>query len=222
VIATPTGKPPQAVTGGVDACRQGRNRWALAVLGPPGPVALRTGQLGRGPTQGRGQVLGAPFDIGPTLPASVSQLRWSRRHDEHPVALGEGSSGVLGQGAPGPAVLSAEFVCLGAASAYASPSNAKTSLTGTFDCGAVGTGTFVVNSGNAQAATTWNVAHLTFADGSTAIFQPRALDLTFTFQGQSMTEIASKNGPGSTVCDISAAQDGFSLTGTVTGKVTYN
>jgi hypothetical protein len=120
------------------------------------------------------------------------------------------------------AALSAGFVGLGAANAYASPSNAKTSVTGTFDCGAVGTGTFLVNSGNAQAATTWNVAHLTFADGSTAVFQPRALDLTFTFQGQSMTEIASKLGPGSTVCDISAAQDGFSLTGTVTGKVTYN
>jgi hypothetical protein len=43
---------------------------------------------------------------------------------------------------------------------------------------------------------TWNVAHLTFADGSTAVFQPRAFDLTFTFEGQSMTQVASKNGPG--------------------------
>jgi len=85
----------------------------------------------------------------------------------------------------------------------------------------VGAGTFVVNSGNAHAAVTWTAAHLTFADGSTAVFQPRAFNLTFTFEGQSMTQVASKNGPGSTVCSISASQDGFSLSGTVTGKVTF-
>jgi hypothetical protein len=117
--------------------------------------------------------------------------------------------------------LAAGIVGLAASTASASPVNAKTALTGTFDCGSVGAGTFVVNSGNAQAATTWNAAHLTFADGSTAVFQPRAFDLTFTFNGQSMTEVASKNGPGSTVCSISASQDGFSLSGTVTGKVTF-
>jgi len=80
---------------------------------------------------------------------------------------------------------------------------------------------FVVNSGNAQAAVTWNAAHLTFADGSRAVLQPRAFNLVFTFQGQSMRQVASKNGPGSTVCSISASQDGFSLSGTVTGKVTH-
>ena len=80
----------------------------------------------------------------------------------------------------------------------------------------------MVNSGNAHAAVTWNAAHLTFADGSTAVIQPRAFDLTFTFQGQSMTQVASKNWPASTVCSISASQDGFSLSGTVTGKVTFN
>jgi hypothetical protein len=81
----------------------------------------------------------------------------------------------------------------------------------------------VVNTGEANAAVTWNVAHLTFADGSTAVIQPRAFDLTFTSQGQSMTQVASKNGPGSTVCSISASQDGFfSVSGTVTGKVTFN
>lgn len=121
----------------------------------------------------------------------------------------------------GTAALAAGVVALGASGASASPVNAKTALIGTFDCGSVGAGTFVVNSGNAHAATTWNVAHLTFTDGSTAVFQPRAFDLTFTFNGQSMTQVASKNGPGSTVCGISASQDGFSLSGTVTGKVTF-
>jgi hypothetical protein len=124
-------------------------------------------------------------------------------------------------GIAGTAALAAGIVGLGASGASASPVNAKNALMGTFDCGSVGAGTFVVNSGNAQAATTWNVAHLTFADGSTAVFQPQAFDLTFTFNGQSMTELASKNGPGSTECSISASQDGFSLSGTVTGKVTF-
>jgi hypothetical protein len=79
---------------------------------------------------------------------------------------------------------------------------------------------FVVNSGNAQAPTTWDVAHLTFADGSTAVFQPRVFDLTFTMGGQSFTEMASHNGPGSTVCAISAIEGpGATLTGTVTGKI---
>jgi len=124
-------------------------------------------------------------------------------------------------GIAGTAALAAGIVGLGASGASASPVNAKNALMGTFDCGSVGAGTFVVNSGNPQAATTWNVAHLTFADGSTAVFQPQAFDLTFTFNGQSMTELASKNGPGSTECSISASQDGFSLSGTVTGKVTF-
>ena len=117
--------------------------------------------------------------------------------------------------------LSAAVIGFGAPSASASPVNAKNALTGAFDCGSVGAGTFVVNSGNAHAAVTWTAAHLTFADGSTAVFQPRAFNLTFTFDGQSMTQVASKNGPGSTVCSISASQDGFSLSGTVTGKVTH-
>ena len=129
-------------------------------------------------------------------------------------------SRVFAAGVVAAAGISAAVAGLGGASASAAPVHAKNALTGTFDCGSAGSGTFVVNSGNAQAAVTWNVAHLTFADGSTAVFQPRAFDLTFTFEGQSMTQVASKNGPGSTVCTISASQDGFSLSGTVTGKVT--
>jgi len=131
-----------------------------------------------------------------------------------------GRSRVLAAGVIAVTGISAAVAGFGGASASAAPVHAKNGLTGTFDCGSVGSGTFVVNSGNAQAAVTWNAAHLTFADGSTAVFQPRAFDLTFTFQGQSMTQVASKNGPGSTVCSIAASQDGFSLSGTVTGKVT--
>src|SRR5215510_13206167 len=127
---------------------------------------------------------------------------------------------VLAAGVIAATGLSAAVIGFGATSASASPGNAPSALTGAFDCGSVGSGTFVVNSGNAHAAVTWNAAHLTFADGSTAVFQPRAFDLTFTFGGQSMTQVASKNGPGSTMCSIAASQDGFSLSGTVTGKVT--
>lgn len=53
---------------------------------------------------------------------------------------------------------------LGMSSAVAAPVHAKSSLTGTFDCGGGVTGTFVVNSGNAQAAQTWNSAKVRSAD----------------------------------------------------------
>jgi len=62
--------------------------------------------------------------------------------------------------------LSAAVIGFGATSASASPVNAKNALSGTFDCGSVGSGTFVVNSGNAQAAVTWNAAHVNFADAA--------------------------------------------------------
>jgi hypothetical protein len=127
---------------------------------------------------------------------------------------------VLGATLTGAAAISAGVIGLGAVSASAAPSNAPTAISGIFDCGAAGAGTFVINSGNAHAATTWNVAHLTFADGSTAVFQPRVFDLTFTFDGQSFTEVASHNGTGSTLCSISAdLGEGASLSGTVIGKV---
>jgi hypothetical protein len=126
-------------------------------------------------------------------------------------------------------VVAAGVVCAGlsggsiglfTSAASASPTKAPSALSGKFDCGSVGSGMFVINSGNSQATTTWNVAHLTFANGSTAVFQPRALNLTITFNGQTVTQNASKNGPGSTVCSISAGGPGFSLSGTVTGKIT--
>jgi hypothetical protein len=108
----------------------------------------------------------------------------------------------------------------GVTSAFAAPNNAPDAISGPFDCGTAGAGMFVVNSGNAHASTTWNVAHLTFADGSTAVFQPRSFDLTFTSNGQSFTQIASHNGTGSTVCNISAdLGGGATLSGTVIGKI---
>jgi len=104
--------------------------------------------------------------------------------------------------------------------AGAAPSHARNALAGTFDCGNSGTGTFVVNSGNAQG-TTWNVAHLTFDDGSHGIFSPTTFDLTFSFDGQSMQQQASKHPKaGQVTCSISAVQGDFSLSGTVTGTIT--
>jgi hypothetical protein len=127
----------------------------------------------------------------------------------------------FGAGMIAVAGLSAALVGFGAASASAQPVNAPSSTTGTFNCGTVGSGTFVVNSGNTQAPVTWTAAHLTFTDGRTAVFQPRAFDLTFSFGGQTFTQIASKNGPGSTVCRIFSSQGGATLSGTVTGMVTF-
>src|SRR5437870_5453020 len=106
-------------------------------------------------------------------------------------------------------------VALGVAAvpASAAPSNAPSSLTGTFDCGGGRTGTFVVNSGNSQA-TTWSPAFLTLSSGK-AIFVPSAFHLTFSFNGQTFTQNATKgNSPAPTTCTIAASQGGFSLSGT--------
>ena len=77
-----------------------------------------------------------------------------------------------------------------------------------------------MNSGNAQG-TTWNVAHLTFANGSHGIFSPTEFDLTFTFDGQSMTQqVAKQPKAGQVTCSIAASQGDFSLSGMVTGEIT--
>jgi hypothetical protein len=121
----------------------------------------------------------------------------------------------------------AGVVALGAAFgtsiADAAPSNARNALSGTFDCANGESGTFVVNSGNAQAETTWNVAHLTFSSGGTGIFVPTMLDLTITFDGQTFTSQSTKgSAPSAVSCTISAAQDGFTLSGVVAGKIVHN
>jgi hypothetical protein len=120
-------------------------------------------------------------------------------------------AGVIGLGA-----------ALGTSVAAAAPSHVPSALSGTFDCPNGETGTFVVNSGNAQAATTWNVAHLTFSSGGTGIFVPTTLDLTFTFDGQTSTSQATKgSAPSAITCTISAAQDGFTLSGVVSGTIVH-
>ena len=112
---------------------------------------------------------------------------------------------------------------MGTSIAGAAPSNAPTALSGTFDCGNGVSGSFVVNSGNAAAPTTWNVAHLTFSSGGTGIFVPTTLDLTFSSGGQSFTSHATKgSAPSSITCRISAGGDGFTLSGVVTGNVVHN
>jgi hypothetical protein len=120
-------------------------------------------------------------------------------------------------------------VGLGATAASASPSNAPTALTGTFDCGHGVTGTFVVNSGN-SSATTWSAAHLAFDSGGTGIFVPASIDFTFSVGGKVVgTEQATKgNAPAPNSCSISATVPGppgtpvATLSGTVTGKVIHN
>jgi hypothetical protein len=112
---------------------------------------------------------------------------------------------------------------LNATSAQAAPVGAKSSLSGSFDCGGGVSGTFLVNSGNAQSAQTWNVAHLSFTGGGTGIFVPTRLDLTFTMDGQSFTSHAVKgSAPTAITCTIAAGGDGFSLAGTVAGKIVRN
>lgn len=112
----------------------------------------------------------------------------------------------------------------GASIAAAAPTNAPTAIMGTFDCAGGETGTFVVNSGNAQAATTWNVAHLTFNGGGTGIFVPTVLELTFTGPGiplQPPTATTKGNGnpPANATCTIMAQEGPFTLSGTVIGRI---
>jgi hypothetical protein len=105
--------------------------------------------------------------------------------------------------------------------AGAAPSNAPSSLSGPFSCDNGDTGTFVVNSGNANG-TTWNVAHLTLDSGA-GVFHPSAFNLTFSLQGVPQgTQIAQKQNQskGLVTCDISANQGPFSLSGTVMGNIT--
>lgn len=110
----------------------------------------------------------------------------------------------------------------------AAPSQAGTAVAGTFDCADGEAGTFVVNSGNANA-TAWNVAHLTLESGGSAIFVPATLDLTFSYNGELVgTEQATKSSHTSATdtCMISATESvpggSVTLSGTVTGKIIYN
>ena len=113
----------------------------------------------------------------------------------------------------------------GASIAAAAPSNSPTALQGTFTCQGGETGTFVVNSGNAMT-TTWTVAHLAFAGGSTGIFVPTSVNLTLTLPpSPPMHEIATKgngNPPADETCTINAPVGPGMLTGTVTGRIVMN
>jgi hypothetical protein len=106
-------------------------------------------------------------------------------------------AGVFAAGLLGTAGMSAGVIGLGGAGASAAPVNAQFASTGTFDCGPVGSGTYVINNGNGSnhAAMVWTAAHVTFADGRTGVFQPSAFD----FGGGAVSQ---KNAPGSTVCGV--------------------
>lgn len=122
--------------------------------------------------------------------------------------------------------LAGAVLLLGGSPALAAPSNAKSALSGSFDCGSAGTGTFVVNTGNAMA-TTWNAASLSFTGGGTGIFTPTSFNLADTFDGQPAgTEVATKREPaGSATCSIAASASfgghTFSVSGTVVGNIIH-
>jgi hypothetical protein len=122
------------------------------------------------------------------------------------------------------ATLSIGLLGLGVAGAGASPSNAPAATSGMFICPGGVTGTFLLNSGNSHAAQPWNIAHLTFDSGGTGIFVPSALDFTITFDGQPPVNVNATKGsaPGPVTCTISESAPGFSLSGSVTGRIVMN
>jgi hypothetical protein len=119
---------------------------------------------------------------------------------------------------------SAILVLAPASAAFAAPSNAPSRLVGTADCGPDGTFDFVVNSGNAQAAT-WGPAFVTSSDGQQGLFLPVSFNLTFTSPFGTDTLVASKaTAPGPVSCTISGSPVSFpeaTLTGTVTGTIVW-
>ena len=107
-----------------------------------------------------------------------------------------------------------------AAPASADPSRAPNLLVGTADCGSDGTFDFFATQSNSES-TTWSPAFLTRSDGATGLFIPASLDLTFTTPEGSFSFTEQKGATSGPVsCDIDAeVAPGFTLTGTVTGKI---
>ena len=104
--------------------------------------------------------------------------------------------------------------------ATAAPSRAPNLLVGTADCGSAGTFDFLGTQSNSES-TTWNPVFVTRSDGATGLFIPASLDLTFTSPEGSFSFTAAKGATSGPVsCDIvGQLAPGFTLTGTVTGKI---
>lgn len=104
--------------------------------------------------------------------------------------------------------------------ATADPSRAPNLLVGTADCGSDGTFDFIATQSNSES-NTWNPAFITRSDGATGLFIPASFDLTFTSPDGSFSFTATKGATSGPVsCDIAGEPaPGFTLTGTVTGKI---
>src|SRR5579862_7939013 len=101
---------------------------------------------------------------------------------------------LIGTGLVASGLASVAVIAGATLTASAAPSNAPSSISGTFSCTNGDAGTFVVNSGNGNGnGTTWNVAHLSFDTGGRGVFSPTGFDLTFSFDGQMFTQVAQKN-----------------------------
>jgi len=104
--------------------------------------------------------------------------------------------------------------------ATAAPARAPHLLVGTADCGSDGLFEFLATQSNSES-TTWNPAFITRSDGATGLFIPVSFDLTFTSPDGSVSfSLAKSRAPGPVFCDIAGEPaPGFTLTGTVTGKI---
>jgi len=132
-----------------------------------------------------------------------------------------GTSRTLAVALGGALLVAATIFAIAPLGAGAAPANAPGALAGTFSCDNGLSGTFVA-TGNNGRGTSWNVAHLTFADGGTGVFHPTAFDLMGSFDGQTFPEVTQKHNTskGDVTCSISGRNDGFSLSGSVQGFIT--
>jgi len=120
------------------------------------------------------------------------------------------------------AAASAGIAALPATSALAGPTNAPNVTTGTADCGSAGMFTFVA-TGNSGQGTSWNPAFVMSSTGGRALFHPTTFNFTITTPQGTFSEVASKNkAPGPVSCTVASTPNpDFSLTGTVTGSLTW-
>lgn len=116
-------------------------------------------------------------------------------------------------------VLAAGLITTEGGVAFGDPGNSPSaSPPFTIDCGSLGSGTFITNSGKSHALT-WNPFFVTSQDGLSTI-DPTAYDYTISVDGTPVfsPDVAKGSAPGSVTCVLSGGSGGVTVVGTITGN----